>query len=494
MPFFGGVNNYKIRGSNNYGGTSAAANLSGGINNLLLGNQAGFYLENGSDNVILGAFAGPDEFQKDVGSIVLIGASAFFTKTGGEFTGAGVGIGESAALTAVGNIVIGAEAGTQNAGDANVFIGLQVPGPDASAAMGSTVAIGANAFVNDNGAVAVGAAASVNAPNGTAVGSLARAGASAGELVSSVAIGRAASAEAHSIAIGDTAEGSAAGAVVIGNDAYVGAAGPINSTAIGEGCMVQDGGGVGSVVVGAGSVATQGVVIGYNLDNSLGFQSVVIGENLSTIDEGSSVVIGSNLDAADETETGSVLIGQGGTPLIYAPLGGLSIAMGTTAQRSADATRARVRYNTDLGCVEFFDPTLAKWLAFNRQIDFSNTAAAVGTVTAGAATYTNRQAFGTLNGDVFTFQIRFGWSAHTGAGDLKITGFPFTNIATTPAVLAVSVNGLTLTSNNMVQAYMAPNTTEVQPLQLVSGNATVIALDTVVTYFMLAGSYKIQLP
>jgi hypothetical protein len=312
MPFFGGLNNYRIRGTNNMAGTSAGQNLSTGLRNLLLGNQAGFSVIAGTQNVLAGIGAGSTE---ELSNVVGVGYGVVF----GAGANGAVAVGNQANAGPE-SVVIGDEAGFGATGDpgGNVLIG-HLAGFESLATATRTVLVGGQTYAGANDVVIVG-------------------------------------------------DMSAAGAT--------------GSVAIGSGASVDVTAGVGSIAIGRGTTSQVGVVIGPGLNNFVGLQTVAIGENLTLGAVGSTVVIGSLLDSAVETEYGAVIVGAGdANPLIYAPLGGMTLPVGTTAERSLDDLNPRLRFNRDLSEPEVFDPeTDLDWRTVVTAIPGA-AGAAVGTLT-----------------------------------------------------------------------------------------------------------------
>ena len=82
------------------------------------------------------------------------------------------------------------------------------------------------------------------------------------------------------------------------------------------------------------------------------------------------------------------------------------------------------------------------------------TPAVTGSTTAGTATYVGRSGKYTKIGNLVQVQIFIDYNSHTGTGDTRITGLPFTNGANFSAASVGYANGLTLTAGNYVQAYV----------------------------------------
>lgn len=120
-----------------------------------------------------------------------------------------------------------------------------------------------------------------------------------------------------------------------------------------------------------------------------------------------------------------------------------------------------------------------------------------GTTTAGTGTYSSRAGFYTKMGNIVNFNITFNLTAHTGTGNMIITGLPFTS--TTPAGfssgLAVfsRINGsLVFPANSIPCANVLRTNTTIELLSLstTGGGATsaALALDTVCA-FNVTGFY-----
>jgi hypothetical protein len=79
-------------------------------------------------------------------------------------------------------------------------------------------------------------------------------------------------------------------------------------------------------------------------------------------------------------------------------------------------------------------------------VERSFTPAIRGTTTAGTGTYVAQNGTYVKNGNIVTFQLLVDWSAHTGTGDIEITGFPYAAINAEPTPVGwVWANGLTIT-------------------------------------------------
>ena len=115
-----------------------------------------------------------------------------------------------------------------------------------------------------------------------------------------------------------------------------------------------------------------------------------------------------------------------------------------------------------------------------------------GSTTAGTPTYDDRQGRYTKVGRLVTYQIYIVWSALSGgAGNLRVGGLPFTSAADTYNSVTIYLDRpLTMSANNVAQAYLGVNSTFIGILQYPVGGGTHIEVpvDTNAA-FMLQGSY-----
>ena len=107
----------------------------------------------------------------------------------------------------------------------------------------------------------------------------------------------------------------------------------------------------------------------------------------------------------------------------------------------------------------------------------------VGSSSAGTGTYTTQWASYTKIGRQVTVQIYLVWTNHTGTGNLRIGGLPFTATgATNNGYASCSIGFLSnvaLTANNIATAYVLNNSTEIDMSQypIGGGAATSIPID-----------------
>jgi sugar lactone lactonase YvrE len=115
-----------------------------------------------------------------------------------------------------------------------------------------------------------------------------------------------------------------------------------------------------------------------------------------------------------------------------------------------------------------------------------------GLTTPGTGTYSTQIGRYTKIGRSVQFYIFLAWSAHTGTGDIKVTGLPFTSLSTGNAFSALSVrpSNYALTANNVMVAYVSNNSIDIIVNQYPAGGggAAVVPMDTSAS-IMLAGHY-----
>lgn len=104
-----------------------------------------------------------------------------------------------------------------------------------------------------------------------------------------------------------------------------------------------------------------------------------------------------------------------------------------------------------------------------------------GTTTAGVGTYSQQTGIYTKIGRVVFIEIALAWSAHTGTGNIVITGLPFAAGAS-PASRAVSVLYSSLTYTGDPTALISAGATSISPRTMATGAGTTqIAMDTSAT-------------
>jgi hypothetical protein len=113
----------------------------------------------------------------------------------------------------------------------------------------------------------------------------------------------------------------------------------------------------------------------------------------------------------------------------------------------------------------------------------------VGLTTAGVATYTLRSARYTKIGNIVTFELGVGWSAHTGTGILAINGLPFTPGGSRKIFTVGRMIGLT-TSELGMRSWSEASSTQVRfSTTDTAGVESQINLDASVTMLYVSGTY-----
>jgi hypothetical protein len=227
------------------------------------------------------------------------------------------------------------------------------------------------------------------------------------------------------------------------------------------------------------------VTIGTTVDIGAPSDGTVTPAKLST--GGPSWTSGGALSAASLNPTGSSVPTNG----LYLP------AANTLAASTAGAEALRItsdkylRMASGTGGIQFNGDTAAA----NALDDYEEgtwSPTVVGTSTEGSVTYSSRNGGYVKIGKIVHFYCYLGWSSGTGAGNLKITGLPFTpSTGSTFPHVSVSASGLALTASNVVYGYVANSVSEIFIVQYpVGGGAdTSVAYDAAVGEMRLVGCY-----
>jgi hypothetical protein len=119
----------------------------------------------------------------------------------------------------------------------------------------------------------------------------------------------------------------------------------------------------------------------------------------------------------------------------------------------------------------------------------------IGTTTAGSATYGVQVGRYTKIGNRVMFQASLAWTSHTGTGDMRVSGLPFTSNATSSNTSTVSIyhNNMAMTVTNVAQTYIPTSSTQVVLDQVPVGGGTSapVPLDIDVSYFIVSGQYEV---
>jgi hypothetical protein len=116
-----------------------------------------------------------------------------------------------------------------------------------------------------------------------------------------------------------------------------------------------------------------------------------------------------------------------------------------------------------------------------------------GTTTAGTGTYTVQVGRYTKTGNRVQYNLVVLWTAHTGTGNLRVAGLPFTSQTTNnnlhPA--AIFSNNLTTPANHYPVANVSANSTLIVLNSVATGGSalTVLAMDTAATLY-ISGHYE----
>lgn len=112
-----------------------------------------------------------------------------------------------------------------------------------------------------------------------------------------------------------------------------------------------------------------------------------------------------------------------------------------------------------------------------------------GSTTAGTGTYTLQ--FGSYQkiGNWVHFRLRVAWSAHTGTGNIYVTGLPYTAQSNHHTTISISPSNLTFTGSYL-SGRVISTTDTIQLLNCTSGAAaTEVAMDTAADIY-ISGSYE----
>jgi hypothetical protein len=108
------------------------------------------------------------------------------------------------------------------------------------------------------------------------------------------------------------------------------------------------------------------------------------------------------------------------------------------------------------------------------------TSTIVGSTTAGIGVYSEQVGRYTKVGRLVTVDITVTWSAHTGTGNMRIGGLPFTSNSTSQASGSIGVlSNIALTAGYVATAYNYPSTALIFLLQYATGGSLIdVPIDT----------------
>lgn len=118
----------------------------------------------------------------------------------------------------------------------------------------------------------------------------------------------------------------------------------------------------------------------------------------------------------------------------------------------------------------------------------------VGATTAGAGTYTVQNGSYSKIGNMVFIRAYISWTAHTGTGNMRIGGLPFTpsTIANVFQPFAVWFSDLTLSAvGNKVQIYASPVQADLNIEEVAGGASAALAIDTAGS-IMISGFYFVD--
>jgi hypothetical protein len=113
---------------------------------------------------------------------------------------------------------------------------------------------------------------------------------------------------------------------------------------------------------------------------------------------------------------------------------------------------------------------------------WSTSIAIAGSTSAGTATYAIAAGEYTKIGRLVNVTGRLQWSGHTGTGDMRIVGLPFTSASISniiPAVTFGYVEGIALTASNFLTGFVVDSSTRINFWQapVSGGSATLVPMD-----------------
>jgi hypothetical protein len=115
----------------------------------------------------------------------------------------------------------------------------------------------------------------------------------------------------------------------------------------------------------------------------------------------------------------------------------------------------------------------------------------IGLGTAGTGTYQTQIGRYTKIGDVVRFSLTVEWNAHTGTGNMRLDGLPFTALSIDDSGACFSILATNLTFSNNIAAIGAHNSTQVN-LTTYSSDATNVALPIDTTGLIrVSGVYEV---
>lgn len=117
----------------------------------------------------------------------------------------------------------------------------------------------------------------------------------------------------------------------------------------------------------------------------------------------------------------------------------------------------------------------------------------VGTTTAGIGVYTAQTGRYTKIGNRVYVNIYLLWSAHTGTGNMRVDGLPYTsiNVANTYSSFSAYISSLTLTAGYWLQPYVGSNRVFISLEQVQAGAVSIAVPMDISSEIMLSGFYEV---
>jgi hypothetical protein len=185
------------------------------------------------------------------------------------------------------------------------------------------------------------------------------------------------------------------------------------------------------------------------------------------------------------TSTLGTLTYSGSDPIIQTNTGNLLFWQGTTERMRITSDGYLRMASGSLGIQFNGDTAAANALDDYEEGTFTPTI--VGSTSAGTGTYSSQIGRYTKVGNLVTVAITLVWSAHTGTGNMSLTGLPFTSVASYNPISACFVSNMTVTGQ--VFSAVAAGGTTATIYSLNNGTSALLAIDTAASMFFTFSYY-----